>query len=74
MQNRRKSSKPNMSDSQLASHVELEAKRVKQVTEAILYELLPAVLSAAIEDANTELSWEKCQVGIGQAAVPKCAL
>lgn len=49
-----------MSESHLASHVELEAKRVKHLSEAILYDLLPSALTAATQGA--ELSWESSQV------------
>ncbi len=52
-------------DTKVFNHVEVENKRVKEVTDAIMYDLLPAAIASAtqeIDEVPQELTWELCQV------------
>ena len=52
-------------DPTVSSHVELENKRLKEVTDAILYELLPAAIATVtheVDNVPQELTWDLCQV------------
>ena len=52
-------------DPKVSSHVELENKRLKEVTDAILYELLPAAIATVTQESDEapqELTWDSCQV------------
>lgn len=62
MQSRRKNRKQDTVDSRVLSHVELETKRVKEATEAVLYDLLPAAISVVTGEDTEELTWLKSQV------------
>ena len=62
MQSRRKNRKPETFDSRVLSHVELETKRVKEATEAVLYDFLPAAISVVTAEDTEDLTWLKSQV------------
>lgn len=52
-------------ESKLQVYMDHEDRRVKELTEGVLYELLPAVLNAMLpscEDPLTELDPERCRV------------
>lgn len=52
-------------DAKVIHHVNMENKRVKDVTDAILYDLLPAAIAVAtqeVDEVHQELTWDLCQV------------
>lgn len=51
------------------NHVDVENKRVKDVTDAILFDLLPAAIARVtqeIDDVPQELTWDLCQVSMSR--------
>ncbi|KAA6429320.1 MAG: hypothetical protein FRX49_00715, partial [Trebouxia sp. A1-2] len=55
----------------------MENKRVKEVTDAIMYDLLPAAIACAtkeIDEVPQDLTWESCQHIAGVALVVACLL
>ena len=69
MQNRKKNRKQDTPDPRILTHIELETKRVKYATEAVLYDLLPAAVAVATEKDTEELNWERCQACVPLACV-----
>lgn len=53
-------------ESKLSAHMDLEDRRVKELTEGILYDFLPAALNVMLprcEDPLQELDADRCRVG-----------
>ncbi len=53
----------------------MENKRVKEVTDAIMYDLLPAAIACAtqeIDEVPQDLTWESCQVSDQVELCPSC--
>ncbi|KAL0041632.1 hypothetical protein WJX79_010152 [Trebouxia sp. C0005] len=64
-------------DPKVLSHIDMENKRVKEVTDAIMYDLLPAAIACAtkeIDEVPQDLTWESCQHIAGVALVVACLL
>ncbi|DBB08446.1 TPA: hypothetical protein ACH3X3_008597 [Trebouxia sp. C0006] len=64
-------------DPKVLSHVDMENKRVKEVTDAIMYDLLPAAIACATQEIDKvpqDLTWESCQHIAGVALVVACLL
>ena len=62
-------------DPKVLSHVDMENKRVKEVTDAIMYDLLPAAIACAtqeIDEVAQDLTWESCQVSNQLELCPGC--
>ncbi len=62
-------------DPKVLSHVDMENKRVKEVTDAIMYDLLPAAIACAtqeIDEVPQDLTWESCQVSDQLELCPGC--
>ena len=52
-------------DTKVLNHVDMENKRVKDVTDAILYDLLPAAIASVtqeVDEVPQDLTWDLCQV------------
>lgn len=52
-------------DPKVSSHVDVENRRLKEVTDAIMYELLPAAIATVtqeIDETPQELTRDLCQV------------
>ena len=59
-------------ESKVLNHVDLENKRVKDVTDAILYDLLPAAIACVtheVDEVPHELTWDLSQVSFVQNRV-----
>lgn len=69
MQNRRKNRKQDTPDPRILTHIELETERVKDATEAVLYDLLPAAVAVATENDTEELNWKRCQACVSLTCV-----
>lgn len=62
-------------ESKLQLFMDHEDRRVKELTEGVLYELLPAVLNVMLpscEDPLTELDPDRCRVSGMAAHTPAC--
>lgn len=52
-------------ESKLYDHADMENKRVKDVTDAIMYDLLPAAIACVtqeVDEVPQELTWDLSQV------------
>ncbi len=56
----------------LQQHIDREDRRIKELTEAILYEFLPRALRAAAggDDLARDLTPDKCRVSLGTLICP----
>ena len=58
-------------EQKLQHHMDSEDQRVKELTECVLYDFLPAALNVMLpraEDSAAELDADKCRVSSGAAA------
>ena len=54
-------------ESKVLNHVDVENQRVKDVTDAIMYDLLPAAIAYVtqeVDEVPQELTWELSQVSL----------
>ena len=59
-------------ESKVLNHVDLENKRVKDVTDAIIYDMLPAAIASVtqeVDEVPQELTWDFSQVSFVQNRV-----